>query len=173
MIYDCFIFFNELEVLELRLHELAAVVDKFVLVEATRTYTNQPKPLYFLENRSRFNEFEKKIIHIIVEDSPDVSDAWAVEYFLRNCIARGLTQCRPEDWILVSDVDEIPRATTVQRVSREFSFPRGFLADGILRPAIRVFSAWKFSRGRVRRNNPFIFKFEHSIDRHFLLIARW
>ena len=52
MIYDCFPFFNELELLEMRLHELSGVVDKFVLVEATRTFTNKPKPLYFQENQS-------------------------------------------------------------------------------------------------------------------------
>lgn len=168
MIYDCFIFYNELELLELRLHELARVVDKFVLVEATRTFTNRPKPLYFQENQSRFNEFREKIISIAVEDSPDISDAWAVEHFQRNCIARGLSHCRPDDWILVSDVDEIPRAATVKRVTDQHAYPQGFLADGILRPGIRLFSAWEFTRGRVRRNNPFIFKFQQSNYRHFI-----
>jgi beta-1,4-mannosyl-glycoprotein beta-1,4-N-acetylglucosaminyltransferase len=168
MIYDCFIFFNELELLELRLHELAGVVDKFVLVEATRTFTNEPKPLFFQENRARFREFEDRIIHVVVADSPDVSDPWAVERFQRNGIARGLTQCRPEDWILISDVDEIPRATAVQRISREHPFPRGFWADIVCRPMIRLFSAWKFSRGRVRRNHSFILKFRQSNHRHFI-----
>ena len=70
MIYDCFIFFNELELLELRLNELAGVVDKFVLVEATRTFTNEPKPLFFQENRARFREFDSRIIHVVVADSP-------------------------------------------------------------------------------------------------------
>jgi beta-1,4-mannosyl-glycoprotein beta-1,4-N-acetylglucosaminyltransferase len=168
MIYDCFTFYNELELLELRLHELAGVVDKFVLVEAARTFTNQPKPLYFAENRDRFREFEDRIIHVVVADSPDVSDPWAVERFQRNCIARGLTQCRPDDWILISDVDEIPRAAAVERVRREHPFPRGFLVDAVQRPLIRLFSAWKFSRGRVRRNHPFILKFQHSNHRHFI-----
>lgn len=168
MIYDCFIFFNELEMLELRLHELADVVDKFVLVEATRTFTNEPKPLFFQENHARFREFDDRIIHVVVADSPDVSDPWAVERFQRNSIARGLTQCRPDDWILVSDVDEIPRASTVKRVSCEHPFPRGFLADVACRPMIRLFSALKFSRGRARRNHPFIFKFQQSLHRHFI-----
>lgn len=74
MIYDCFTFFNELELLELRLHELADVVDKFVLVEATKTHSNKSKPLYYWENRSRFGEFHDKIIHIIVDDLPDAKD---------------------------------------------------------------------------------------------------
>lgn len=168
MVYDCFIFFNELELLELRLHELAGVVDKFVIVEAQRTFTNKPKPLFFQENRDRFHEFADRIIHVAVTDSPDVSDPWAVEQFQRNCIARGLTQCRPDDWILISDLDEIPRATTVQRVSREYPYPRGWWTDLVVRPAIRFFSGWKFTQGRVRRNHPYIFKFQQSNHRHFI-----
>lgn len=168
MIYDCFIFFNELELLELRFHELADVVDRFVLVEATRTFTNRPKPLFFQENRAQFHEFAHRIVHVIVEDSPNTPDPWAVERFQRNCIARGLTQCQPDDWILVSDADEIPRGETVARVARENKFPRGFWADFIARPLIRVFAAWNFSQGRVRRNNPFILKFQQSNHRHFL-----
>ncbi|HZT23129.1 MAG TPA: hypothetical protein VFB55_09500 [Verrucomicrobiae bacterium] len=168
MIYDGFLFFNELELLELRLHELAGVVDKFVLVEATRTFTNRPKPLFFHENRQRFREFEHRIIHVIVEDSPATPDPWATEYFQRNCIARGLTQCRPDDWVLISDVDEIPRAETVARVVREHPFPRGLWADGFARPLIRLFTAWSFSQGRVRRNNPFVLKLQQSNHRHFI-----
>jgi hypothetical protein len=74
MIYDCFTFFNELELLEMRLHELADVVDRFVLVEATRTHTNQPKPLFYHENRARFADFADKIIYVIVDDRAPI--AW-------------------------------------------------------------------------------------------------
>ena len=66
MIYDCFPFFNELELLEVRLHELDGLVDKFVLVEATRTFAGHPKSLYFAQNRGRFSAFDNKIIHVIV-----------------------------------------------------------------------------------------------------------
>jgi beta-1,4-mannosyl-glycoprotein beta-1,4-N-acetylglucosaminyltransferase len=54
VIYDCFPFFNELELLELRLHELAPVVDRHVLVEATVTHSGQPKPLHFADNEDPF-----------------------------------------------------------------------------------------------------------------------
>lgn len=106
MIYDCFTFFNELELLELRLNELAGIVDKFVLVEATQTHTNQLKPLYFQENRARFSAFRDKIIHVVVDDLPVSKDAWVPENFQRNAIARGLVNCQPDDFILVSDLDE-------------------------------------------------------------------
>lgn len=168
MIYDCFTFYNELELLELRLNELSDVVDKFVLVEATRTFTNLPKPLYFLENRVRFDSFREKLIHIVVEDSPDISNPWTVEYFQRNCIARGLTQCRPSDWILISDIDEIPRAETVARVTGKFPFKGGMWTNYILRPLFRVLGTWSFSRGRAQRNNPFVLKFQQSLHRHFI-----
>jgi beta-1,4-mannosyl-glycoprotein beta-1,4-N-acetylglucosaminyltransferase len=70
-IYDGFIFFNELDLLELRLNILADVVDCFVIVEATRTFTGKPKPLYYKINKDRFAAFNHKIIHIVVEDLPD------------------------------------------------------------------------------------------------------
>ena len=168
MIYDAFIFFNELELLEVRLNELAGIVDKFVLVEATHTFTGKPKVLFFQENRDRFKRFESKIIHVVVADSPSSSDPWTVETFQRNCIARGLTQCKPNDWVLISDLDEIPRGETVAKVCREHPYPQGFWSDWLARPLIRFFTAWKFSQGRVRRNHPFILRLQQSNHRHFI-----
>lgn len=54
MTYDCCSFFNELDILEIRLNTLNEVVDKFVLVEATWTHTGKPKPLHFEDNKTRF-----------------------------------------------------------------------------------------------------------------------
>lgn len=108
MIYDTFLFYNELDVLDIRLHELDKVVDKFVLVEATVTHTNRPKPLYYQQNKSRFKKFHKKIIHIIVEDSPDVSMPWIIERHQLSAVTRGLRKCKPNDTILYSCADEIP-----------------------------------------------------------------
>jgi beta-1,4-mannosyl-glycoprotein beta-1,4-N-acetylglucosaminyltransferase len=172
MIYDCFPFFNELELLELRLNELAGVVDKFVLVEATRTFTNQPKPLCFQENRERFAAFADKIIHVVVTDSPDSTNPWVVEHFQRNCIARGLTQCRADDWVLVSDLDEIPRATVVKKISQESPFHAGWLANtlhGTLNSRLsqNIFKRKGFRR-LLRKNHPFVWKFEQTLYRHFM-----
>ena len=68
MVYDCFSFFNELDLLEIRLNVLKDVVDKFVLVEATRTHTGAEKSLYFKENEARFSAFRDRIVHIVVDD---------------------------------------------------------------------------------------------------------
>jgi hypothetical protein len=112
-VYDCFIFFNELDLLELRFREMGDYVDYFVLVEAAATHQGNPKPLYFLENRDRFREFHAKIIHVIVEDLPVSDDAMKNEKFHRNCILRGLTGCTEHDIIIVGDVDEITRREAV------------------------------------------------------------
>src|SRR5215471_12548050 len=118
MIYDCFLFFNELKVLELRLHELDSVVDCFVLVEGNHTFAGKPKPLYFNETRTVFRNYLHKIRHIVVDDIPaDAESPWDVETYQRNAILRGLDGTHPDDIVVISDVDEIPRATIVQSFS--------------------------------------------------------
>ena len=116
MTYDCFIFFNELDLLEIRLNVLKDVVDKFVLVEATKTHTGKPKPLHYAENKARYAAFADRIIHVVVDDFPDPPSgcterqaSWMRENFQRNAILRGLVEAQDDDLILISDLDEIPR----------------------------------------------------------------
>lgn len=114
MIYDCFLFFSEFRVLELRLEELNAVVDQFVLVESAWTFSGKPKPLYFRENQQLFAKYLRKIRHVVVEDMPaEYQSAWDVEAYQRDAILTALTDAGPDDTIIVSDVDEIPRAGLV------------------------------------------------------------
>ena len=70
-IYDCFNFFNELDMLEMRLNILYDYVDYFVIVESTVTHSGQPKPFYLEENKERFAKFADKIISYKVTDTPD------------------------------------------------------------------------------------------------------
>ena len=114
---DAFQVFNELDMLEVRLHELNETVHRFVLVEATRTHSNKPKPLHFGENKDRFAAFLDKIIHVVVDDLPDNSDAWVLENFQRNAMLRGLTAAHSNDLVVIADVDEIP-LPYVHRLSR-------------------------------------------------------
>jgi beta-1,4-mannosyl-glycoprotein beta-1,4-N-acetylglucosaminyltransferase len=122
-IYDCFIFFNELDLLEIRLKTLEKVVDYFVLVEATKTHRGKEKPLFFNENKSMFKRWESKIIHVVVEDMPKMGRSygsnwkvnsflkggpWKLEAYQKRQIVRGLKRCRDEDIIMMSDLDEIP-----------------------------------------------------------------
>ncbi|MFN0048876.1 MAG: hypothetical protein ACKVOU_07130 [Cytophagales bacterium] len=121
MVYDCFAFFNELDLLEIRLNELDKVVDKFVLVEATRTFQKKPKPLYFDENKARFKPFLHKIEHIIVDKYPNffsklrVPTAWDYDTYQKNQVAIVLKNCVPDDVILYSDIDEIPNAEKITK----------------------------------------------------------
>ncbi|MBK4720926.1 tetratricopeptide repeat protein [Azospirillum sp. YIM DDC1] len=117
-IYDCFQFYNELDLLEVRLAELDAVVDRFVLVEATFTHAGDPKPLHYAENRARFAAYADKIIHVVVDDDPG-GFAWQREAHQRDAITRGLDGCDPTDMIVVSDADEILRPWVMERLRRE------------------------------------------------------
>lgn len=122
-IYDCFTFFNEFDVLDIRFNELASVVDYFVLVEATKTFRGDQKPLYFAENKDRYAAFSDRIIHIIVNDMPvPVKDnRWPLEKYQRQAIAKGLTKCALNDVILISDADEIPSAEVVKDICLKIS----------------------------------------------------
>lgn len=121
-IYDCFSFFNELDLLEIRLNELDSVVDVFVLVEATWTHQKKQKPLYFQENKDRFKKFNNKIRHIILEDHPSFffgfrkPTVWDYERFQKDQIKRGLTDCMPDDQVILSDVDEIPNPSILNEL---------------------------------------------------------
>jgi len=116
MIYDCFTFFNELDILEIRLNILKDVVDKFVLVEATLTHQGKKKPLYYEENKGRYKEFADRIIHIVIDDYPpyEGKSAWTLERYQREMITRGWKNCSKGDIILVSDVDEIPNPEAIR-----------------------------------------------------------
>ena len=115
MIYDCFSFFNELDVLEIRLNTLAGIVDKFVLVEDTLTHSGNDKKLYYDENKERFRKFHKDIIHIIVKEHPKFETPWTYENHQRNCIMLGLKDAKPDDTIIISDLDEIPHPEAISK----------------------------------------------------------
>lgn len=120
MVYDCFIFFNELDLLEIRLNELDGVVDKFVIIEADRTFQNKPKPFIFEENCARFAKYLDKIIHVKLTKYPmfipviNPFSPWKLEFYQRNSIRKGLRGCKPNDIVLISDIDEIPRASVLK-----------------------------------------------------------
>jgi beta-1,4-mannosyl-glycoprotein beta-1,4-N-acetylglucosaminyltransferase len=88
-------------------------VDHFVIVEGNITFTNKPKDFIFEKAKARFKPFMDKIIHVRVTDMPMSKDAWVNDIFQRNCINRGLTTAEPDDIIMVSDLDEIIRPSTV------------------------------------------------------------
>lgn len=119
MIYDCFQFFNELDILKLRLHIMSPIVDKFVISEATTTFSSMPKPLYYEENKEMFKEFEDKIIHIVVDDTPP-GDTHVRDTFQKSAVGRGLVNCNDDDIIIFSDLDEIPNPEKIKEILPNF-----------------------------------------------------
>ena len=119
-VYDCFTFYNEFELLELRLKSLWNVVDYFVLVEADKTLTNKPKPFYFAESMKDFKEFLPKIRHIPLNVNVDYKGVgdWQIEFGQRNGIMYGLSDAEPDDLIFISDLDEFPAPDILQRIEK-------------------------------------------------------
>ena len=122
-VYDCCIFFRELELLDIRFNELYDVVDRFVIVEGTKTHQGEAKPLYFDLNKERYQRFLHKITYI-VDDFSDLpisgnknDDTWARIRHQDESIMRGLTDLKSNDVVMISDVDEIPRASVVKSYS--------------------------------------------------------
>lgn len=127
MIYDCFLYYDEDMLLDIRLHTLSDVVDRFVIVESTHTFTGKPRALNF--DSEKFINFRDKIIYVVHDEKPILKsstgsqfshvvppdanrteaevDTWANEAAQRNAIMRGLVHAKHDDVILVSDVDEI------------------------------------------------------------------
>lgn len=120
MVYDCFQFFNELDILKLRMNILDEVVDKFVISESTVTFSGEAKPLFYEENKEMFKEFEHKIIHNVVRDTPMDCDAFTRDHHQKCAVARGLGECKPEDIIIFSDVDEIPNPDKLKEIFKDF-----------------------------------------------------
>jgi beta-1,4-mannosyl-glycoprotein beta-1,4-N-acetylglucosaminyltransferase len=115
-IYDCFTFYNEYDLLEIRLEELWNTVDYFVIGEASTTFRGNPKRFNLEDNWSRFEKYASKIRYVRITDMPTGDSNWAREFHQRAALGRGLFDMQPDDLIIVSDCDEIPRATAVEYV---------------------------------------------------------
>jgi beta-1,4-mannosyl-glycoprotein beta-1,4-N-acetylglucosaminyltransferase len=98
---------NEIELLDLRLHELYDAVDYFVIVEANKTFSYQDKPLHYQRHADRWKSMWDKIIYVPITDMPHDLQRWKAEYHQRNAIMRGLNGAKDNDIIVISDLDEI------------------------------------------------------------------
>ncbi len=138
MIYDVIPFLNEFDVLEIRLAELAGVVDKHVIVEYDMTFSGRAKRYRLHEKIDRYREFASRIESWQLTDGLPMADALARETFQR----RGMATCinpLPDDIIIWTDADEIPRANIIERF-------KGGIAD--LRMTHHCGSCdWEFVRG--------------------------
>ena len=125
-IFDCFQYFNEDHIVDLRLNILNEHIDKFVIVESTVNHQGQPKKLNFDINK--YQKFKNKINYIVVDDTPEaikrphLGGESLVEQHQRNSILRGLSKSNENDLIILSDVDEIPDLTKLNQFSKKCKY---------------------------------------------------
>jgi beta-1,4-mannosyl-glycoprotein beta-1,4-N-acetylglucosaminyltransferase len=117
MIIDAFLYNGEAECLEIRLHELGGVVDKFIAMEAKQTFTGNPKEPMGDREGDRIRQWGGRYIYMVdrIYKTVDDPDPWQRETFRRNNLLFGLAIEQPaaDDIILIGDVDEIPSAAAV------------------------------------------------------------
>ena len=128
-VYDCFMYFDEDLLLDLRLNMLNEYVSKFIITEATYTHNGTKKKLRFDINN--FKKFKDKIKYIVVDNQPQnilqidsnddlakkgeklILNGYARDNHQRNRLADGIVEAEDNDIILVSDLDEIPNLKNV------------------------------------------------------------
>lgn len=118
MLIDCFLFVNEFEVLEIRLHEMFPVVDKFVIVEAEETFSGIEKPLQFKKNKAKFEQFMSKIIYVVPPKTSPEMNSWDRQMYQRDYAMKAIT-CIDNDLILVGDIDEIVSRKCLEQIAND------------------------------------------------------
>ncbi len=139
-IFDCFMYFDEDLLLELRLNHLDKFVDKFVIIECDYNHKGvSKKPNFKIE---KYKKFKNKIEYVLLKDQPrdimgiNVNDseiktndkyilnAAKRENFQRNYIKNCLTEANDNDWIIISDLDEIPNLENINfnNINNKFIF---------------------------------------------------
>jgi len=128
-IYDCFMFFDEEMLLDLRLNIMDKYIDKFVITEASYMHSGKPKKLVFDINK--FSKFKDKIIYNVVDKQPSniasvnenddydtkgeklINNSSKREHYQRDMAQKSLNEAEPDDLILINDVDEIPNLKNI------------------------------------------------------------
>ncbi len=123
-IFDCFMYFDEDLILDARLNILDKYVDFFIIVESKYNHKGEKRSLKL--DLEKFKKFKNKIKYLVIEDLPNnleaitgqdfgvtkehkfINNAVKRENFQRNFIKKGLDEAQDEDFILISDLDEIP-----------------------------------------------------------------
>ena len=117
-IIDCFLFFNEIDMLLFRLKELNDYVDGFVIVESTYTFSGKKKELTYQNNIDLFKDYQHKIQHIFANNLAPNGTSWEREASQRNAIEYGLDVLNldNDDVVIISDCDEIPNTKVLEEI---------------------------------------------------------
>ncbi|MDG6095802.1 discoidin domain-containing protein [Acetobacter sp. AN02] len=113
-IYDLMPFYNEFDLMDIRLNHLYNHIDYFVICEAGETFTGQPKEKLFYKNRERFSKFLDKVIYLSIDKFPDEIHFGKKEFFQKQYLLNGVKDAADDDYIIFGDVDEIPRISSIQ-----------------------------------------------------------
>ena len=125
-IYDCFQYFNEDHVLDLRFNILNEKVDYFIISESTKTHQGKNKKLNF--NIDNFSKFKHKIKYIVADYQKEIDfvnhtgGESLVEQHQRNSLSEGLIKANDNDLIILSDSDEIPDLTKLSLIKKNTKF---------------------------------------------------
>ncbi len=122
MVYDLIPFFNEIDILKLRLGILNDYVDKFIIEEATTTFSGEKKELCFEKNKEYFKEYLDKIIYVVVDEDKPFKTTHERDYFQKNHLVEGLEKCgaTEDDVIIFGDADEIPNPVELKKIIDNF-----------------------------------------------------
>lgn len=150
MTYSVFTFNGETQILKLHLSILENYVDKFIIVEANKTFTGHDKPLHFFRVQRYFEKWWPKIEYFVVNDwddtdlweqavkSPNTKGAshWKREFYVKESIHKALkyANVQDNDTLLIGDVDEIIDPTA------------HFTSDGPVKAKLRVYTYWLNNR---------------------------
>ncbi len=128
-IFDCFTFFNELDLLEFRLKLLDEQVDFFVIAESNLTHSGMPKTYLFDEHKDRFAKWLPKIVYLKISQStngltfdPDqkkynpLNGSWSLETGQRSGLREAAQLMANDDIVIVGDLDEIPDPVMLKKI---------------------------------------------------------
>jgi hypothetical protein len=153
VVFDCFPFNNELDILEERFRTLYDHVDRFIIIEARETHSGKSKELVFNANLNRFAPYLNKVTYGVVESFPYVEGSvtdksWARERYQRDAIMRHLTERHPEDIIIISDCDEIPSPKAIEEF-KQSPYPICALQMDLYYYSMRTKSKDKWREGKI------------------------
>ena len=152
-IYDCITFFDESLQAHLRFNILNNYVEQFVVCESKFDHKGNYKGVNFkIEN---YKEFKSKIIHLVIDEQfPDTSNTWKTQAFQREFIFNGLNNANPEDYIMFSDPDEIPRPEILENLKLKKKF--GIFLQKMFCYKLNIYnpheSPWEGSRICLKKN---------------------
>ncbi len=139
-IFDCFMYFDEDLLLDLRLNYLDKFVDKFIIIECDYNHKGVTKKPHF--DKERYKKFKNKIQYILLKEQPKdiekiniddteheinvkyIFNAIKRENFQRNYIKKCLSEASENDWIIISDLDELPNLKNInfKNINDDFIF---------------------------------------------------